>query len=208
MLGRYGGARFTVPELTSSSNVLKVRFYSDNTTAYGGYELTVTLVDMSHYARVRYAFEETVKKFLVEKGTAVQLKTFSSLFTLPERKLFSCWECGGTNYNEGDTVTANDDMTFTAVLEDEPAILPDGAGGYYSKVPRTGTITADLSDKAKGFSLKVYDHAGKDAPYKYGCDGTLLIQAPTGYVLSVTGSGSTQKNYDYLEIYDGDTSVQ
>ena len=205
--GDYSG-EFVMQELTSTDNVLKVRFYSNGYTNVQGYELTVRLVDYSQtHAHVSYAYEQSVKSYWVDQNSSIELRTFASMFTLPERKLFSGWQNGETLYQEGDSVTVTENITFTAVLEDEPVILSDGEGGYYSKIPRNGTVTADLSDRAKNFTLKVYDHGGKNGSYSYGT-GIILIEAPEGYILSVNGTLSTYKGYDYLTLYDGDSTTQ
>ena len=205
---KYAGRPFTVPELTTSGNVLKLYFRTDSSSTYEGFDLTVTLVDYSNYSRVSYSYGASVNTFMIRNGETEQLKTFASMFALPERYHFTCWQSGGTDYLEGDSYTVNGDVTFTALVEEDPVIFEDGEGGYYAKLPKTGTITADLSDWNAGDTLKVYDNGGKDAPYSYTCDGYLRIEAPAGYILSVAGSYSTYAGYDWIYLYDGDTSSQ
>lgn len=205
---KYAGRPFTVPELTTTGNVLKLYFRSDTSSTYDGFDLTVTMIDYSNYSRVAYSYDGTAKDSFIENGTNIELPTFTSLFTLPERHHFTAWQSGGADYQEGDAYTVNGDVTFTALVEEDPAVMEDGEGGYYSLLPKTGTITADLSAWSAGDTLKVYDNGGKDNPYSYSCDGYLRIVAPEGYRLSVNGTYSTYNGYDWMYLYDGDTSTQ
>ncbi|MCR5353023.1 MAG: hypothetical protein K6D98_01835 [Clostridiales bacterium] len=199
---------FTVENLYSPENLLEIRFYSDSGIESDGFEITVTVESRSGFADVTYSYGGRTEKSFIRKGTEINLPKFTSLFTLPERMLFVCWKNGDDEYAENDSFTVNADAAFTAVLEEEPIIISDGQGGFYSKIPKADTVTADISDKQKGFSLKVYDNGGPDKPYSYGCNGTLLVKAPAGYVLSVSGSVSTYSPYDYLAVFDGDTQTQ
>ena len=207
-LGKDYSGSFTVDDLYSPENLLEIRFYSDSGIQSGGFEITVTVESRSNFADVTYSFNGKSEKYMMRKGTEITLPVFTSLFTLPERMLFVCWKNGDDEYAENDSFTVNADAAFTAVLEEEPIIISDGQGGFYSKIPKADTVTADISDKQKGFSLKVYDNGGPDKPYSYGCNGTLLVKAPAGYVLSVSGSVSTYSPYDYLAVFDGDTQTQ
>ena len=205
---KYAGRPFTVPELTTTGNVLKLYFRSDTSSTYDGFDLTVTLIDYSNYSRVTYFYDGTAKDSFIENGTSIDLPTFTSLFTLPERHHFTAWQSGGSDYSQGDAYTVNGDVTFTALVEEDPVISEDGEGGYYSLLPKTGTLTADLSSWSAGDTLTVYDNGGKDKPYSYSCDGYLRIVAPEGYRLSVNGTYSTYNGYDWIYLYDGDTSHQ
>lgn len=205
---KYAGRPFTVPELKTTCNVLKLFFRSDSSDTYDGLDLTVTLVDYSNYSRVTYSYDGTANTTFVKNGTSIELSTFTSMFTLPERYHFTAWQSGGNDYSEGGSYTVNGDVTFEALVEEDPVIFEDGEGGYYAKLPRTGTLTADLSSRSAGDTLKVYDNGGKDAPYSYSCDGYLVIEAPQGYILSVNGTYSTYNSYDWIYLYDGDTSTQ
>ncbi|MBQ6267623.1 MAG: InlB B-repeat-containing protein [Clostridia bacterium] len=205
---KYAGRPFTVPELTTTGNVLKLFFRSDSSDTYDGLDLTVMLIDYSNYSHVTYSYNGTEKSSLIENGTQIQLSTFTSMFTLPERYHFTAWQSDGTDYAENETYTVNGDVTFTALVEEDPILFEDGEGGYYAKLPKTGTLTADLSQWSAGDTLKVYDNGGKDNPYSYSCDGYLRIVAPEGYRLSVNGTYSTYSYYDWIYLYDGDTSTQ
>lgn len=62
--------------------------------------------------------------------------------------------------------------------------------GYYVNLPATGTDTLSLPDSGNGFTFKVYDSGGSGANYTNNCNSSLLITAPSGYILKVSGSGS------------------
>ena len=80
-------------------------------------------------------------------------------------------------------------------------------GGLYINMPKHNTADAPLSvnipSNVKTF--KIYDDGGKDSICGYGCDGYLLLTAPSGYRLSLSGTASLSWAGDGLEIYDGNT---
>ncbi len=187
--------------------------YTDGTNDYHpgevialGENKTLTAVYVNKVT-VTYAFGSETSTAEMEQGAAVTLPAFTSLFTLPEQKLFKNWLCGETQYNEGDQVTVNDNMTFTAVLEDVPVIQHNDTYNYdYVLVPKSISVTANLNGKSAGYQLRIFDNGGPGADYSNDCDGSITILAPQGCVLGVSGSYSTESNYDYLCIYDGATT--
>ena len=74
-------------------------------------------------------------------------------------------------------------------------------GGLYSKMPVTGTTTVSIPSGVQSF--KVYDDGGSTGKYSNYCDGYLILTAPEGYVLQLTGSVETERTLDYLNVYDG-----
>lgn len=77
----------------------------------------------------------------------------------------------------------------------------DVTDGTYVNMPQSGTETVTLGSDVKDF--KVYDDGGIDGNYSNNCDGYLLIQAPEGFGLRLTGNMKTEETYDRLTIYDG-----
>ena len=80
-------------------------------------------------------------------------------------------------------------------------------GGLYINMPKHNTADAPLSVNIPSNvkTLKIYDDGGKDSICGYGCDGYLLLTAPSGYRLSLSGTASLSWAGDGLEIYDGNT---
>ena len=65
------------------------------------------------------------------------------------------------------------------------------------------TLTEDdINNKCKG-KFKVYDSKKYLQEYDHGCHGNLVIEAPEGYVLQLSGSISTGDQNDYLIVNDG-----
>ena len=90
-------------------------------------------------------------------------------------------------------------------LSEDGDITVGTAGHYYVNMPVTGTntltITADDITDGKG-TFKVYDDGGKGGNYSDGCNGTLVLTAPTGYVLQLAGDIYTETVRDKLNIYN------
>ena len=91
-----------------------------------------------------------------------------------------------------------------------PVTLQDGDGGTkYVNMPITGTSSLTLTD-ASVMYFKVYDDGGPyvdedhKGNYSNYCDGYLILTAPAGYKLQVSGTIRTE-SCDYLTIYDGTT---
>lgn len=124
--------------------------------------------------------------------------------------------------NEGDytlTVTAKDGSSYigSQIFSFSVSDCPEGLsidteyskgqdGYYYVNMPKTGTTTVTLPD---GFtsSFKVYDDGGKNGNYSGGCDGYLILTAPQGFSLKLTGTSTTEEyKSDYLAVYDGNTA--
>jgi len=92
-------------------------------------------------------------------------------------------------------------LTATTAWADIAVSLRQDGSEYYVKMPITGTYTLTLND-ASVTTFKVYDDGGKDEDYHGNCDGTLVLTAPSGYVLQLSGSITTQDSWDYLTVYD------
>ena len=103
-----------------------------------------------------------------------------------------------------------DNLTSANLLIDSE--IPEGtAGHYYYTMPRqcnhTLTITEqDISD-GKG-TFNVYDCGGKNHDQDwYNLDEALVITAPLGYAVKITGTAKTDDNQysgsEYLSVYDG-----
>jgi len=74
------------------------------------------------------------------------------------------------------------------------------AARWYVNMPATGTNTLTLSD-ATVTTFKVYDDGGSTGNYSNKCSGTLVLTAPEGYLLQLSGSITTE-TIDKLTVYD------
>lgn len=70
----------------------------------------------------------------------------------------------------------------------------------YINMPATGTKTATIPSGVTSF--KVYDDGGASGNYSSACSGTLVLTAPEGYVLQLSGSIRTEIKADLLTVYD------
>lgn len=74
---------------------------------------------------------------------------------------------------------------------------------WYVNIPKTGENKLTLTDASITF-FKVYDNGGgPHNHYDNDCDGSLVLTAPEGCVLRLSGTIITEKGYDYLTVYDG-----
>ena len=186
--------------------------YSDGTNTYQpGNKITLnenktlTATYLASYT-VTYSYDGTTHTDTYAEGTQITLPAFTSLFTLPEGYSFKGWQSGSTTYDEEASYTVSENTAFTALVEQEATLLQDDDGNWYTKVPVSGTVSLDLTDKTDGYTLKVYDDGGADSNYSNYCSGYLRIVAPENCLLSFSGSGSAESNCDYLRLYDGDTN--
>ena len=206
------GGEIVVDGIRTTGNVLKIVFYSDGSINYDGFSLTVTLLDRSSFAGITYVYNGTEKINMIEKGMTISLPTFASLFNLPERYHFDHWQSDGNSYAEGDAFTVNTDVTFTAVIAEEPVVLHGEAGTAYANypnyalMPKNTAVTADLSSWQAGDLLWVFDNGGVNGYYANGCDATMTVIAPEGLRICVRSDVATEASRDYLRIYDGATT--
>ena len=71
-----------------------------------------------------------------------------------------------------------------------------------ANMPKTGTKTINIPAGVQSF--KVYDDGGKDGDYSLNCNGYLVLTAPEGYVLQLSGNIQTDGNWgDWFWAYNG-----
>lgn len=91
------------------------------------------------------------------------------------------------------------------------------AARWYINMPKSGTKTQTFSDAAVT-TFKVYDDGGKNGRYSSGCDGYLVLTAPEGYIIQLSGRVrmpgtvvdevfnpgqlTNERGKDYLTVYD------
>ncbi len=108
------------------------------------------------------------------------------------------------------TVTENA-LCAHELFGDDAVSIASGSGntvennilGYV--IPKTGERTYNIPANVSSF--KVYDDGGKGRIYSPGCDGTLTLTAPEGYRLQLSGNITTEKDVDYLSVYDGSSNL-
>ena len=78
---------------------------------------------------------------------------------------------------------------------------------FYVNMPKTDQRDFTIPDGTTSF--KVYDNSGKNESYTFNDDGKLLLTAPDGYVMNVSGYVKlyySSDDQDYLDIYDGNST--
>lgn len=92
-------------------------------------------------------------------------------------------------------------LVLTAQAWATDVTLQDDNGTKYVNMPRTGKNTLTLTN-TDVTTFKIYDDGGADDQYSNGCDGYLVLTAPEGYALRLSGKAEMESYYDYLEVYD------
>lgn len=107
------------------------------------------------------------------------------------------------------TGTYTGSKTYTFSLVEWDLELTQDGSGYYINLPENGTKTVSLNVNQ---SIKVYDSGGKDGAL-VASDGRLLLQAPEGYALEVTGKTDAMRYntanslwVNSLSAYEGDNT--
>ena len=106
------------------------------------------------------------------------------------------------------TMTAQTAWAGVVNLTEDTGETAGTAARWYVNMPETGSNSLTLAD-ASITSFKVYDNGGKNGSYSSNCNGTLVINAPSGYGFRLSGRICTEGyNYsvgavDYLGAYDG-----
>ena len=118
-------------------------------------------------------------------------------------------------FNCGDAWDSNNSANYVAsftVLSIDTDYQPTDDGYYYINMPtdnQSNMTTIDMTGFTRPF--KVYDAGGKDGNYPYDrYGGYLILKAPEGYVIQVTGSVQLIKGssyVDYLSFINGDPST-
>lgn len=105
------------------------------------------------------------------------------------------------------------EATFVMPAEDIeiiPTITNDlsADGGLYINMPESNKYDYKVVEIPSGVSsFKVYDDGGRDGDYSMFCDGYLVLTAPVGYRLKLSGNVTCNDKgtpHDYLKVYDGD----
>lgn len=81
--------------------------------------------------------------------------------------------------------------------------LQSTGSGYYVNLPKTGAKEASL---VAHHVAKVYDDGGSAGRYSDNANGTLLLSAPAGYVIRLSGTIDVADENDVLTVYNGSTT--
>ena len=98
-------------------------------------------------------------------------------------------------------VMQGSDVTVTPVWTNTLTV----DGGIFAKMLAMGTESIAIPEGVSSF--KVYDDGGKEGAYHKKEEGTLVLTAPEGYVIQVSGSIYTEAGYDKMTIYNGNTEA-
>ena len=147
------------------------------------------------YTGSTIAITPTVTSFL---GTALTLGTDYDVTYSP-----------ATIQDQGDytlTISPSTGSTYTNSLSIGFTVtdnLQSTGSGYYVNLPKTGAKEASL---VAHHVAKVYDDGGSAGRYSDNADGTLLLSAPTGYVIRLSGTIDVADENDVLTVYNGSTT--
>ena len=81
--------------------------------------------------------------------------------------------------------------------------LQSTGSSYYVNLPKTGAKEASL---VAHHVAKVYDDGGSAGRYSDNANGTLLLSAPAGYVIRLSGTIDVFDASDVLTVYNGSTT--
>ena len=211
--------------LVSSGNQVLLLFVSDSWNNWGGgIDITVRPLDPEAFYTIPTITVTggtiTPNKPTAKFGENVNLQIEpSNGYMLNELKVtqhmgdndYEMAVTGGlwhdTNPTEASFVMPANNVAITPSFTDN---LTSGDDGLYINMPKYNRSyepkKVNLSTHITSF--KVYDNGGKDGNYSPYCDGYMVLTAPIGYRLSLSGNVTCQNKgtyHDFLKVYDGDT---
>lgn len=196
---------YGIDELSSTGTFITLYFHSDESVSNSGLDLTVSFVVAStqHVITLNSASGGNISS---DKSTAKVGETVTLSLTPSEN-----------NVPNGVTVVAEDGKpvqvsggiwysgnTATFIMPNNSVeVTPTfiGEGEKFINMP-AGEIK-DITISSENISFKVYDDGGKDGYYSDYARGYLVLRAPEGLSLMVSGILNTERNYDKLTIYNG-----
>ena len=199
-----------IPMATSKGNVMTIYFETNNFYEYAGLDLTVTLVSASTDYTINGLGPATGGSISAsvggENATTAKANDVVTLMATPESNyLFN----GISVKDASNNVIAvtwdgmfNNTATFT-MPGSNVTITPTFTNDLTNlsvNMPKTGSKSVTIPSYVQ--SIKVYDDGGSGSAYSPSCDGTLVLTAPTGYLLQLSGSISSEKYHDMLTVYD------
>ena len=174
------GTETAITTVTSSGQSMTLYFYSNGSNNYAGLDLTVTLVSTNA--------EYNISGLGTVTGGSVAATVGNASATTAK-------------VNDMVTLTATPESSYmlsSISVTDAYSNAVAVTGGWYTNNQATFTmLPAGIT------TFKVYDDGGKSGNYSKNCSGTLVLTAPEGYVLQLSGCITTEKSYDKLTVYDG-----
>lgn len=205
-----GGFSRNIPTVTSTGRSVTLYFYSNGDGNDKGFDLDVRLiVNEPHDININTATGGTVGASVSGLSvTSAKVKETVTLTATPQSTymLTGISVKDGSNKNVGVTWdgpfynTATFTMPFS-VATVTPTFTNNltAAGGLYINMPKTDSKSLTIPSNVKSF--KVYDDGGSTGNYSNNCDGTLVLTAPTGCRMQLSGYVNIYN--DHLYVYDG-----
>ena len=207
--GAWGNPGKDLPTVVSSGSNMTIYFQSNHSGgSLEGFNLTATLVDVTTKYNVSVA-SATGGVITPSQAEAIFNQPITLTATPQSDYILSDLSVKDGSNND---VTVDWDLwantaTFTmpsSAVTVTPTFTDNltAVGGLYVNMPTTGTKTVIIPTIVQSF--KVYDDGGSTGNYSNNCNGTLVLTAPMGYVLRLSGSITTYNSFDYLTVYDSD----
>ena len=202
---------------TSTGNSMMLYFKSDGSDNYRGLDLTMTLVGDDTEYSITVINPETGGSVAASVGgnpattakvsnevtlTATPPSGYmvSDIYVKDENNIPVAVSGGWYSNNQATFIMPGSAVTVTPTF----TCAKTAADGLYINMPKTGIKTATIPAGVQSF--KVYDDGGDERNYSSNCDGTLVLTAPTGYEVQLSGSITTEKDIDKLTVYNGSTT--
>ena len=201
--GSYGVAT-ELEKVVSTGNVMTIYLNSSGySTRYAGLNLTVSLVSLSEIYSITVYNEYEEGTITASANEASCQSTANTADGYLVRGL-GVRESDGTIVPTDRTSSFDNEFSFVMPCSDV-GVNADytndltAEGGLFANIPLTGEKVINIP--AGVTSFKVYDDGGVDGKYSNNADGYLVLKAPDGYLMQVTGNAYVTT--DTLTIYDG-----
>lgn len=208
------GESTNIGTIVSNGRYMNISFTAYNTDVYAGLDLTVTLVSEATEYDITISnpvsggnIVAKVNNTQVTKAKVNDVVTLTATpaagyvlsgISVVDGNSNAVSVTGGTWYNN----TATFAMPSSAATV--TPIFTNTLTGLSINMPTEGTVTATIPEGVSSF--KVYDDGGENGAYSSNCNGNLVLTAPEGNMLQLTGTIASNSE-GTMSVWDGtDTS--
>ena len=207
------GYKFDIDDVYSTSNTMRVRFNNNSSpeNTFAGLCLTVELIDGNQSYAVTVNNTDSHGTIVSDKTTAKTSETVTLTATADDGYIVNSISVTDGNKsinvegnqwynfytdNKATFVMPNSEVTVTSTFTNDKT----AEGGLHIDLKRDGIINLAIPEDIVSF--KVYDDGGASGKYSKNCRSVLVLTAPEGCHLKLTGTVTTDGN-DNLRVYEG-----